>query len=297
LKLSIFLFGLALDEYAPLIETAESSGYSAVWLGDHLVSPEHPQTPNPYGSSGHPGLDPSTPIADVWTTLAYAARSTSTIRLGTGVYILPLRNVIVTARSAASVQELSGGRLLFGVGTGWLREEFDALHESFPDRGERADEIIAALRLLWSGEPVAYSGCHVSFPEVRLAPTVQRAIPILAGGTSRRALERAAQHCDGWFGPSCGLQQSIDARLHIEETRRRLASTRSFSYHVRPDEMLDERMLSRYRDEGFDQITVSLKQIARKTPTTLDQRIACIAEAAERFCLSTGSAADRPTGS
>src|SRR5207248_2246937 len=130
LELSVFVFGLDLPEYAPLIEAAEDSGYSAVWLGDHLVAPERSSSPNPYSASGHPGLDPLTPLADVWTVLAYAARSTSTIRLATGVYILPLRNVLVSARSAASVQALSGGRLVLGVGTGWLREEFDAVHES-----------------------------------------------------------------------------------------------------------------------------------------------------------------------
>jgi probable F420-dependent oxidoreductase len=284
--LSVFLFGLELQDYAPLIEAAEAHGYWGVWLGDHLVAPEHPVSDNPYSSNGRPGLDPLTPLADVWTVMAHAARSTSTIRLATGVYILALRNVVVTARSAASVQTLSDGRLVLGIGTGWLREEFAAVHESFSTRSARTDEMIDALRLLWTGDAVSYAGSQVAFDDIRLSPGVAIPIPIIAGGLAPRALDRAARACDGWFGPSCSLEQSMVARDEIERRRQRSGRHGPFTYHVRPDVPVDESVLGRYRDAGFDHVTLSLKQLGVEASSNLERRVAALTEAADRFGIA-----------
>jgi probable F420-dependent oxidoreductase len=284
-ELSIFLFGLGVADYAPLIEAAEESGFAAVWLGDHLLAPGRSATRNPYGHDGRLGLDPQTPLADVWTTLAYAARSTSAISLATGVYVLPLRNVIVTARAAASLQTLSGGRLLFGVGTGWLREEFDAVGERFDDRGAWADEAIEALRLLWTGEMVSYDGRYVTVPPVIVAPGPERPIPIFGSGTSSEALARAARSCDGWFGPSTGLEQNVTARAEIESQRDRGAAVRPFTYVVRPDRPADDGTLAHYQEAGFTHLAFSLRQLGVGQRSGPDEQIEELRQAASRLGL------------
>jgi probable F420-dependent oxidoreductase len=283
LELSIFLFGLGIREYTPLIEAAEDCGYSAVWLGDHLVAPEHTTSRNPYSDHRGAGFDPLTPLADVWTALAHAACSTTTIRLGTGVYILPLRDVFVSARAAASVQELSRGRVVFGVGTGWLREEFEAVGASFGDRAARTDEAIEAMRLLWTGRVVEYHGGHVSFPAVRLAPPIEVPIPVFGGGLSSRALERAARLCDGWFSPACSVELCAAAREEIEAHRRRIGRTSTFTYVVRPSHPVDAQVFAEFSDAGFDHLALSLKQLGSDAQATLAQRIATLQAVADRF--------------
>lgn len=285
MEFSIFLFGLGTREYTPLIEAAEASGFTAVWLGDHLVAPGGASTPNPYSSDHRPGMDPATPLADVWTTLAHAARSTSTIYLASGVYVLPLRNLIVSARAAASVQALSDGRLLFGVGTGWLREEFDAVGESFDGRGAWADEALEALRLLWSGELVSYDGGRLRFPPVQLAPGPERPIPIFGSGTSPRALARAAQWCDGWFGPSTALEHNLAARERIESHRERAQHARPFTYVVRPDGAASDDVVDRYQGAGFTHLAFSLAQLGLGQGVRPEERIDGLRDAAARLGL------------
>src|SRR5438552_13802002 len=153
---SLNLFGLPPAEYAPLVVRAEELGFEAIWLADHLITPLEYAATYPYDDSGRPSYRPETPLADVWVTLGHLAALTKNIRLGTGVYILPLRNPFVTARAAMWAQSLSGGRLLFGVGTGWQREEFEVVGEQFDRRGARMDEILAIFEKLWSGGPVAH---------------------------------------------------------------------------------------------------------------------------------------------
>jgi alkanesulfonate monooxygenase SsuD/methylene tetrahydromethanopterin reductase-like flavin-dependent oxidoreductase (luciferase family) len=117
--------------------------------------------------------------------------------MGTGVYILPLCNPFVSARSAATIQLLSKARLLFGVGSGWLEEEFSAVGERFSNRGGRSEEVIEVMRRLWTGEPVTFSGQYVGFEGVQLSPPVSPSIPIVVGGMTTLAARRAARIGDG----------------------------------------------------------------------------------------------------
>ena len=278
MRLSLNLFGIPMEGYAPLAVAAERSGYDAVWLSDHLVTPLEYAATYPYSSTGRPGYDGRTPLADVWATLGYLAAATHRIRLGTGVYILPLRNPFVTARAAATVQQLSGGRLLLGVGAGWMREEFDAVGESVEDRGARLDEIVAVMRELWTGEPVAHDGAHYRFDAVQLSPAAEPAPPVIVGGLTPPALRRAARIGDGWFAPASTLDEVVAAREAIDAERRSLGRDHlPFRIWVRLRDPWNASERNSFRSAGFDDVTVFPRQL------TPDGGAEAVAEAIEKL--------------
>jgi probable F420-dependent oxidoreductase len=264
-RLSLTLFGLPIGEYAPVAVAAEEAGLDAVWLADHVVTPTTRTSVYPYTPDGDPGYRPETPIADVWVTAGGIATATSRLRIGTGVFVLPLRPVLTTARAAVTLQALSGGRLLFGVGTGWLREEFDAAGVAFDDRGRRADEAIDLLRRLWTGRPV---------DRMQVSPPADPPIPVIVGGASPPALRRAALRGDGWYGPACSLEASVAARDHIVAGRTRAGRSGPFSFHVRLTGPPDATTVARYLDAGFSDLVVPLGTIADLATCPLEQKVA-----------------------
>jgi probable F420-dependent oxidoreductase len=265
-RLSLTVFGLPLDAYASIATAAERSGYDAVWLADHLVTPAEWEPTYPYHPSGRPtGYGIQTPLADVWATLGHLTCATSRIKLATGVYILPLRNPFVTARAAATVQLLSGGRLLFGIGAGWLREEFAAVGEDFDSRGARMDEIVGILRRLWTGEPTSHHGEHYQFEAVQLTPALQQQPPIIVGGLSAPALRRAARLGDGWFGPYCPVDEAMAAREVIESERRRLGRDHlPFRSWVRLANPWDRAEHDGFARAGFEDLVVFPGQLVEE---------------------------------
>ena len=146
------------------------------------------------------------PIPDPLIWLAYIASATRTIKLGTAILILPQRNPVVTAKAVATLDHLAGGgRVLLGIGVGWLAEEFAALGLPFEDRGPRTDEYVAAMRALWSQECASFKGRFVSFDKVFCRPLPpERRIPIIVGGDTVAAARRAGRLGDGYFprGPA-----------------------------------------------------------------------------------------------
>ncbi|HEV7680364.1 MAG TPA: TIGR03619 family F420-dependent LLM class oxidoreductase [Candidatus Dormibacteraeota bacterium] len=258
MQLSLNLFGLPVEDYGTISMAAERAGYELIWLSDHLVTPVEWEPTYPYSGTGRPGAYSSrTPLADVWSMLGYLAAATSRIGLATGVYILPLRNPFVTARAASTVQLLSGGRLTLGVGSGWLREEFEAVGERFDDRGGRMDEIVDILRKLWSGEPVAHDGAHYRFAAVQMAPPLQPQPAIVVGGLTPPALRRAARVGDGWFGPHCTLDEAVAAREAIESERRRAGRDHlPFTYYVRVADPWGPAEWDALQQAGFEHVSV-----------------------------------------
>jgi probable F420-dependent oxidoreductase len=262
-RLSLTVFGLPLQSYAAVAQAAERGGSDAIWLADHLVTPVEYASVYPYNPSGRPGYDVHTPLADVWATLGQLTAVTSRIRLGTGVYILPLRNPFITARAAATVQTLSGGRFMLGIGSGWLREEYDAVGEDFDSRGVRMNEIVAVIRQLWTGEAVAHRGEHYAFEAVQMTPAPEPAPPIVVGGLTPPALRRAARIGDGWFGPNAPLEETIAARDVIDAERRRLGrDPLPFRYYVRVADPWDDAELASFAAAGFDDVVVFPGQLA-----------------------------------
>ena len=192
------------EEAASLARAAEEAGFESLWTVEHVVVPRGYRSTYPYSSRGRmAGGAEDFPITDPLVWLAYVAAVTSTIRLATGILILPQRNPVILAKEVATLDVLSGGRVTLGVGLGWLEEEYRALGVPFADRGARAEEYVAAMRTLWTEELASYEGEFVSFTEVYCRPLpVQRPVPVVLGGHSPRAARRAGRIGDGYFPAS-----------------------------------------------------------------------------------------------
>ncbi len=202
---------------ARVARLAEDLGYDSLWAGDHVVVPSPRVDPSP--------MDPDEPILDPVVALAHLAARTERIRLATGIVILPQRNPLVLAKQVASLDVLSGGRLVLGLGVGYLEPEMTALGVPMAGRGARADEYLAAMRSLWDDDAPAFSGRYVEFAGVDGHPRpLQRPLPVVIGGHSRAAHVRAARHGDGWYGFLVGLramaEQGASLRQAVEETGR-----------------------------------------------------------------------------
>src|SRR5919199_6187523 len=180
-----------------LARTLEQAGFESLWVSDHVVLPEEIRSRYPFAADGRATWATSTPYFDAVVALALIAGATERARIGTAVLVLPLRNPVVFAKQAASLDVVSGGRLELGVGAGWLAEEFAALGVDFDTRGTRFVEAVATLRAAWSGRLPG---------DILAVPTPAHPIPVLVGGHSQVALRRAGTIGDGWLG-----QQSLDA--------------------------------------------------------------------------------------
>jgi probable F420-dependent oxidoreductase len=185
-----------------LAQAAEAAGFDSIWTVEHVVVPRGYQSRYPYAASGRMGSGlEDHPIPDPLIWLAYVASATRTIRLGTAILILPQRNPVITAKAVASLDDMAGGgRVLLGIGVGWLEEEFTTLGVPFADRGARTDEYVAAMRALWSQECASFRGQFVSFDQVFCRPLPPaRRIPVVVGGDTMAAARRAGRLGDGYF--------------------------------------------------------------------------------------------------
>jgi probable F420-dependent oxidoreductase len=202
-------FGIAFANIGPNIEpdracdlarSAEAAGFESIWTADHIVVTAGYRSTYPYDPSGRlpSGEDAPFPESLIW--LAYVARATTTIRLATGILILPERNPVVLAKELATLDHLSSGRVTLGVGIGWLKEEFEAIGVPYERRGERLEESVAAMRVLWTQECASFEGTTVRFKDVYLRPQPRAGtIPIHIGGHSEIAARRAGRIGNGFF--------------------------------------------------------------------------------------------------
>jgi len=213
----VFANTMGWSEPAGAVEAAraaEAAGFESFWTVEHVIFPDGYQSAYPYSPTGKMPAAPSTPIPDPLIWLSYVAAVTSTLRLATGILILPQRNPLVLAKEVATLDHLSGGRVELGIGVGWLKEEFDALGVPWDARGQRTDEYIEVLRSLWARDHASYSGRFASFTNVSSNPKpAQSSVPIVVGGHSRAAAERAGRLGDGFFpgrGSPAELAESFD---------------------------------------------------------------------------------------
>ncbi|MBA3282013.1 MAG: LLM class F420-dependent oxidoreductase [Acidimicrobiia bacterium] len=202
-------FGIAFANTGPFIEPAaaagfakgaEAAGFESIWTVEHVVVPSGYDSPYPYDPSGKmPGGEDS-PIPDPLIWLAYVAAATERIKLATGILILPQRNPVVLAKELATLDQLSAGRLLLGIGVGWLEEEFDAIGVPFAERGRRTDDAVAVMRSLWTEDKASHDSEFTSFTDCILRPRpVQGTVPIHVGGHTDIAARRAGRLGDGFF--------------------------------------------------------------------------------------------------
>jgi probable F420-dependent oxidoreductase len=193
-----------------LVQAAERAGFESAWTVEHVLIPPIYESIYPYSPDGKmPASAADTVPPDPLVWMAFCAAQTSTLIFGTAVMILPQYNPVLLAKQVVTLDQLSAGRLILGVGVGWLREEFDALGVKFTDRGARADEYIAAMRHLWSDKGGPFSGAYVSFGDVSMQPKPSRdSIPIHIGGDSVAAARRAGRLGDGYF-PARGIRAEL----------------------------------------------------------------------------------------
>jgi probable F420-dependent oxidoreductase len=223
-------FGIAFANIGPFVEpdaaaafaaAAEANGFESLWTVEHVVVPSGYRSTYPYTDDGKmPGREDS-PIPDPLIWLAYVAAATERIRLATGVLILPQRNPVILAKELATLDHLSGGRVILGVGIGWLAEEFAAIGVPFERRAARTDDYVVALRALWSDQPSHHSE-FVDFADCIVRPRpVEASIPIHVGGHSGAAARRAGRLGDGYVPVSRG---SYDELAELFELARSTAA-------------------------------------------------------------------------
>jgi probable F420-dependent oxidoreductase len=259
---------------------AEAAGFESVWTGEHLVLPD-PQRQWPF--------PPTMPFLDTIVALTLAAANTTTIKLGSGIIILPLRTPAVLAKELASVDVVSNGRLIVGVGAGYIPAEFAAVGVSQNERGARTDDAIRALRALWTMEQPRYDGRFTSFAGIDAHPRpAQRPCPpIIVGGESPAALRRAVTMGNGWYGFS----------LDVAETRELVAALRqTATEHERPPDLgrleitvtpcgqLDRSVVAQYEDAGVDRLVLlpepEVGRGERHHPVPLERILANVERAA-----------------
>jgi len=209
-------------EYATLARAADEAGFGAIIVSDHIVYPKKLETPYPYTSSGRPRWDREAPWPDPWVAVGAMSSVTERIRFLSSIFVLPLRDPVLAAKSIGTAAVMSDNRVTLGLGAGWMREEFDLVGQPFSQRGRRMEEMIEVMRALWTGEPVAHDGTFYSFPAMQMRPSPTEPIPIYIGGTSDIALRRAARIGDGWAS-------EVQTTNEVKEIQTRLTQYRADS--------------------------------------------------------------------
>lgn len=204
------------EQLEDLARTAEDVGFESIWTVEHVVVPVDYKSKYPYSETGRMPGPESMPIMDPIVPLAFVAAVTKRLRLGTGVVILPQRHPAYVAKEMATLDVLSGGRAILGVGIGWLQEEFDTLGIPFRERAPRTNEAIRAIRSLWRETPEAFHGKFYGWEAVESNPKpVQRpGVPIIVGGHAEGAARRAARYGDGFF-PARGDFETLKTLLRV----------------------------------------------------------------------------------
>lgn len=249
----------ATPEYlATLASASEERGFHSIWAAEHVVLFDDYASRYPYAADGKIPAGGESGIFEPFTSLAFLASNSSTVRLGTGICLVPQRNPVYTAKEVASVDWLSGGRFDFGVGIGWLAEEFRAVDAPFEERGERCREYLDVMRTLWSDPLSEFHGKFYDLPACRQypKPVQQPHPPIHFGGESDAALRRVADYGSGWYGFSVEPEdvperlRKLDVLLEAKERTRSdvLVSICPYLNGADPDKA------KRYEDAGVDQL-------------------------------------------
>jgi probable F420-dependent oxidoreductase len=251
------LFGInigpcaAAEAPARVAAAAEAAGFESVWTGEHVVLPDPQAPPSP--------MPPQTPFLDPAVALAVAATATRRVKLGTGIIILPQRNPLVLAKELASVDVVSNGRLMFGIGIGYLKAEFDALGVSFDHKGARTIEYLEAILALWTAEQPEYRGRFVAFSGIDAQPRpMQRPHPpVVMGGRTPQAYRRAVTHANGWYGFAVDPSEAAVCLAGLREAHarhERPAALGRLEISITPRGPLDREAVRRFAEIGVDRL-------------------------------------------
>jgi probable F420-dependent oxidoreductase len=208
-------FGICIPHYGKTVDVpgiianvrhAEALGFDSVWVTDHIIVPHTMD------------LIYRDNMLEPVALLSHLAGLVPRVKLGTSVLILPYRNPVVLAKMLATIDQLSGGRLIVGVGGGWMTEEFAALGTPFPARGKISDECLRLMRAIWTHETLSFSGEYTSFQNMQVSPMpAQRHLPVWVGGVSPRARRRAAELGDGWHATALTPEAFAEGARHLQQ--------------------------------------------------------------------------------
>ena len=266
-------------------QTAEESGYESLWTGEHVVVIDPQVAPSP--------VAPNTRMVDTIATLAFAAAVTERVKLGSGIILLAQRNPVVLAKELSGIDVLSEGRLLFGVGVGYVKREFDVIGVPYEERGARVTEHIEAIRALWTQDAPEFQGEFTQISGVQSHPRpIQRPHPpIVIGGMSPPAYRRAVSQGNGWYGFFQSLDATAAAIAALEDAAKRTerpASLGPLEITVTPPGSVDLDTVKRYEDLGVSRL-VLLRGFsdlsAQKDASSLEAGLRYVTETAESLKL------------
>lgn len=234
-------------------QAAEAVGFESLWTGEHLVLPDP--------RAGRSPLDPSVPMLDTVVALTLLATATTRVRLGSGIIVLPQRNPVVLAKELASLDVVSNGRLIVGVGAGYLEAEFAAIGVPMSERGGRMDDYIAAMRAIWSSAPAEFDGPFTTLSGVsaRPWPVQQPGPPIVIGGATRATIRRAVTMGHGWYGFGLGIdnvKEWVTALREAQDQYERPAELGPLEISVTPTGPFDLGMTEQLAELGVDRLVV-----------------------------------------
>ena len=239
------------ENMAALVRLVEDAGFESVWTGEHvvLIDPQAPPSPAP----------PETPFLDSIAALAFAAAHSQKLLLGSGIILLPQRNPVVLAKELAGIDVLSGGRLLFGAGVGYVPGEYETLGIPFGERGARMDEHIDVIRTLWTEEKPAFAGRFTNFSGIQSRPLpVQRPHPpIHVGGMSPTAHRRAVARGNGWYGffqDLAATEASLGSLKEAAKEIERPVELGDLEISITPPGPVDADTVKRFEDLGVHRL-------------------------------------------
>ncbi len=271
-----------------LAVASDELGFDGIYLSDHLFNPRDLRSRYTYSTApdGSPPWPKETEWPDPMTLIAYLAGRTGRLLFTTGIYVAPVRDLVTVAKSVGTAAVVSRGRVRLGVGSGWCEEEFDATGQDFHNRGRRLDEMIGALRALWSGGWVEHHGTYYDIPPCQMSPSPPSPVPIYGGGGSDAAIKRATEHCDGWLtpgtrGPDAAMEQFREVRKALERAGR---GNDPFDIYLAIQAPPDVDLYLRFEDAGVTDLICAPWMAARVDPSdTPEVRTAKRVEASERF--------------
>ncbi|MFT5393086.1 MAG: putative F420-dependent oxidoreductase [Gammaproteobacteria bacterium] len=263
---------------------AEDVGLSSIWMGEHVVMFEDYDSKYPGSTDGVFRFPQKSGLLDMTATLGFLAACTKTLRLGTGIRILPQANPVYTAKEYATLDFISGGRIDMGVGVGWSWEEFEACGVPWPERGARCDEYLEVMRTLWTDERSSFKGRFYNLPECIMYPKPVQTptLPVTVGGHSNGALRRAAKYGAGWYGINLSPSETTPIlkklNTYLEQEGREPNSLRIvMGTTLNP---LQPAQVAEYADVGVDEILMPYVRQSHKWLESYVESLSPFVEAA-----------------
>lgn len=264
-----------IDQMVFMATTAEKIGLESLWTFEHAIVPVDYQSAYPYSADGKMGATPETNFVDPLIALTTIAAHTKTLRLGTGVNILPQANPLMLAKQAASLDFVSNGRLMLGVGIGWLKEEFEALGVPFERRGVRFADYVEGMRKVWSGDVVEHESDFLHWTNFKSYPMpIQNPLPLVIGGSKKNALKRVARYGQGWYAPAigadmlAGMMPDLDQACAAEgRDRSEIEITTMYIPMMEPP----AESIPKYRDLGVSRLLIPLQALGEKPMEAIER--------------------------